>query len=381
MANYIGTSGDDSQFGSSGNDGFDYSQGGNDTLSGGGGVNEYDFGTTFASGDVVNGGSGFDTVVLEGDYAKTVFTDAMMISVEKLLLNGPHRYILTLANANVGADGLQVVIQEGATVRINATKVHDHGVSFFNQNPGGAVIHGSAQSDNFLFYAGMDRTLVVDGGGGDHDYVTSYGMAHIHFADHSFTGIEELLVNGDTRLTFADGNIDAGKTLTITDQTTADFNNLIDGHKELDGHFLVWMSSGDDTVKGGHLSDTLGGGLGADRIIGGLGQDVLYGQGDADTFVFLNAGDSRRGAADVIKDLEAADHIDLSHIDANANVDGRQHFVKVSAFTGAAGQLTVSYDAGHNQTVVLGDTDGDGKAEFELRIDGEHTGFTGLILG
>lgn len=380
MASYVGTSGDDTETGTSGDDEFDYSQGGNDTLTGGAGINYYGFGDTFHAGDQVNGASGYDVVVLLGDYAKTVFTDAMMTGVERLELTGAHRYILTLANANANASGgLQLVVGAEASGRINATHVHDFSVQFLSAAAGGVVLRGGDQSDNFQFTNGMDRTLVVDGGGGDDNYVTSYGTAHIHFADHSFVNISNLLYNGDTRLTFADGNIAAGKTLTITDQSTA-FDNLIDGHKELDGQFYASMGAGADTVIGGHQSDTLFGNGGNDRIVGGQGQDLMAGGGGADTFAFYNAGDSRRGHADLITDLENADHIDLSRIDGDETTDGKQHFHKVGAFTGAAGELTVSYDAGHSQTVILGDTDGDGKAEFELRISGDHTGFSGLVL-
>lgn len=383
MADFIGTSGDDSQLGTGGNDSFDYSQGGDDTLNGAGGLDYYYFGATFGAGDVVQGQSSSDVVVLDGDYAKTVFTDAMLIQVEALQLTGAHRYVLTLANenANVAGSNLQVRFDDLVTARVNATKVHDYAINFVSSASGGVVIHGTRQSDNFIFNNGMQRTLVIDGGGGDHNYVSSYGTAHIHFADHSFENIQELLYNGDTRLTFADGNIAAGATLRITDQSTNQFDNLIDGHKELDGHFDARMGEGDDTVIGGHVSDTLMGNGGDDRIVGGLGQDELFGGQGHDTFAFLNAGDSRKGQADLIHDLESSDVIDLSRIDADSGTDGRQHFHKVGSFTHQAGEVTVSYDSAHDQTVVRGDTDGDGKAEFELRITGDHSGFTGFLLG
>lgn len=381
MTDYIGTNGDDSQVGGGGGDTFDYSQGGNDTVNGGGGVDYFNFGAAFHAGDQVIGGSDFDILTLVGDYAKTVFTDAMMSQVERINLTGAHRYILTFANGNANGDGgLQVSFDAATSGRINASRVHDFAVQFFSEASGGLVLRGGDLSDNFQFANGMDRTLVIDGGGGTANYVTSFGTSHIHFADHSFVNIQQLLVRGDTRLTFADGNVAAGAKLKIVDQSGAEFDNLIDGHKEMDGHLDISMGAGDDTVKGGHLSDMLVGSLGSDRLTGGLGGDSLYGGAGADTFVYANAGDSTRAAFDIILDLDDSDHIDLSHIDADANTDGRQHLHRVAAFTGHVGEMTVSYDAVADRTIVRADTDGDGKGEFELRIVGDHAGFAGFLL-
>lgn len=63
------------------------------------------------------------------------------------------------------------------------------------------------------------------------------------------------------------------------------------------------------------------------------------------------------------------DLIDLSFIDANSTVAGNQafRFVGDGAFSGHAGELVArSTSAG---TLVLGDVDGDGRADFGLLLD------------
>jgi hypothetical protein len=40
----------------------------------------------------------------------------------------------------------------------------------------------------------------------------------------------------------------------------------------------------------------------------------------------------------------------------------------------------LSYDAGNNVTWVLGDVDGDGRAELRIEIAGDHTDFSHFAL-
>ena len=62
---FSGTSGDDTQIGTVGNDAFDYSQGGNDTLYGGDGADKFIFGA-FDANDRVDGGTSSDHAGPEG---------------------------------------------------------------------------------------------------------------------------------------------------------------------------------------------------------------------------------------------------------------------------------------------------------------------------
>src|ERR1041384_6679476 len=90
MAVYIGTSGNDTQVGSSSPDTFDYSQGGSDTLSGGDGNDTFTFGAAFDATDSVNGGANTpgnpgDTLSLNGNYSsQLIITGAMLSNVETI---------------------------------------------------------------------------------------------------------------------------------------------------------------------------------------------------------------------------------------------------------------------------------------------------------
>jgi Ca2+-binding RTX toxin-like protein len=134
-----------------------------------------------------------------------------------------------------------------------------------------------------------------------------------------------------------------------------------------DGRDQLWGGAGDDLLSGGRGRDKIAGEKGRDVLTGGLDADKLKGGADADTFRFLSIADSKPGSRrDKIGDFRNGDEIDLSAIDANASEDGNQAFVFIgdAAFTGVAGQLRFS------GKLVQGDTDGNGKADFEIKLSG-----------
>ena len=104
-----------------------------------------------------------------------------------------------------------------------------------------------------------------------------------------------------------------------------------------------------------------------------LGQDVLTGGGGADIFFMETATDSTVGAAhDVITDfLVGTDHVDLTTLDARTNVSGNQAFTFIgnAAFSNLSGELRADYsDPLH--TMVYGDVNGDGVADFAIELAG-----------
>ena len=73
---------------------------------------------------------------------------------------------------------------------------------------------------------------------------------------------------------------------------------------------------------------------------------------------------------DIITDfVNGTDRIDLSAIDANSTTIGTGAFAGGGA--GGAGQLRYSF-AG-TDTLVEGDVDGDGTADFQIQLTGHHT--------
>ncbi|MEF9604583.1 M10 family metallopeptidase C-terminal domain-containing protein [Paracoccus sp. PXZ] len=143
------------------------------------------------------------------------------------------------------------------------------------------------------------------------------------------------------------------------------------GNDQLDGR------GGNDRLLGGAGADSLLGGAGNDVLIGGAGADRLNGGLGADQFVFLGLGESGVTAAgrDLIQDFSHAqgDRIDLRSIDANAGLAGDQAFRLIGerAFTGAAGELR--YERAGNVTTILADTNGDGRADFSVALNGSHS--------
>ncbi len=131
--------------------------------------------------------------------------------------------------------------------------------------------------------------------------------------------------------------------------------------------------TGNDTLRGGGGNDKLNGGKGKDKLIGGAGQDTLKGGKGADKFVFKSLKDSpdKKTGWDVITDFSHGqnDIIHLKAIDAKAGKKNQAFtFIGKDEFAGKKGQLR--YEKSDKQTFVYGDVDGDGKADFAIKLKG-----------
>ena len=130
--------------------------------------------------------------------------------------------------------------------------------------------------------------------------------------------------------------------------------------------------AGDDTLTGDGGMDRLVGGSGDDILDGGAGRDVATGGGGADSFVFAD-GDFDSTADDRITDFDASEGavIDLTGIDAiMGGGDDAFTFIADSAFSGTAGEMRF---VASTITRIQGDTDGDGRADFTIRLNGATT--------
>jgi Ca2+-binding RTX toxin-like protein len=136
--------------------------------------------------------------------------------------------------------------------------------------------------------------------------------------------------------------------------------------------------TGNDRIDGGLGNDKLNGGDGSDTLIGRSGADELTGGRGYDTFVFNAPVDSSTPAqgfqrGDTITDfVHGQDKIALTAIDANTHKAGNQafHFLaaKGAAFTHHAGDLR--WYQWPTTTIIEGDTNGDGRADFTIVLNG-----------
>jgi Ca2+-binding RTX toxin-like protein len=129
--------------------------------------------------------------------------------------------------------------------------------------------------------------------------------------------------------------------------------------------------SGADSFFGGSRSDAIDGFGGNDTIYGGRGADILKGGSGRDTFLYKSIKHSGTtiDTADIILDFTKNDRIDLSKIDANPRTSKNDVFSFIGSkdFTNKAGQLR--YKAFSSETIVEGDVNSDGKADFSILFD------------
>ena len=138
----------------------------------------------------------------------------------------------------------------------------------------------------------------------------------------------------------------------------------------------LFGDAGNDSLFGLAGKDTLSGGAGLDRLVGGLAKDLLTGGAGKDIFGYNSVKDSTKGAThDVITDFKhGSDQIDLSAIDANSKKSGDQKFTFLftADFHHKAGELHYRYEGG-THTLIEGDVNGDGRADFQIELTGLKT--------
>ena len=340
------------------------------------------------SGLSLHGDDGFDRLVVNGDYQ---ISNSTISNVEALTFApdpsfdfpSPH---LTIDTASIGTQpvvqiegtgtltlnlsgqffsGASVTFAPGANVSgsINGTALADTitGTSWDDMiygNAGKDYLRGALGNDQLSGGDGNDRLEggqgndMVFGGAGNDLLIGGLGNDTANYSDLVAAGPLGVSVNlalsgaQDTGL----GGIDTLST--IENLTGSNYNDVLTGN-------------------GG--SNVLDGGLGADILRGGKGADILIGGLGADLFAFISIVDSKPGVAarDQILDFSHADgdRIDLSAIDANANIAGDQDFfVGGSTFTKHAGEIVQTALGG--DLVVKADANGDGIADFALLLKG-----------
>lgn len=145
------------------------------------------------------------------------------------------------------------------------------------------------------------------------------------------------------------------------------------------GRDELYGSDGADQLNGGADNDRLSGGAGADGLLGSAGRDILFGGAGNDLFLFMD-GDfagKTRATADIVMDWNAGDRIDVSDVDADIRVvsgaggDQAFAFLGTAAFNTADSRIgELRYEVSSSGVYVYGDQNGDGIADFMIRVEG-----------
>ncbi len=324
---FVGTPGEDDLSGTAGADTADGGAakdilrglGGDDVLNGGD-ANDQIFGG--ANNDILGGDAGSD--ILYGDDG----TDTL--------------------NGGDGADKLF-----GGT-----------GADQLNGGTGNDRMAGEADVDTLNGGAGNDY---LDGGLGA-DIMSGGTDNDVYIVDNAGDQTIETAGQGyDIVRTALDGWVLGANLEGLELQGSAD----IDGSGNADANNLQG-NSGANTLSGLAGVDTINGNDGDDTIIGGAGNDLLRGGIGADTFVVAHAFGPVL-ETDQIYDFSAAEN---DRLDFSAAFAGTLDVV--AAFSKTAGEMTVTFAAG--ATTVRLDTNGDGKADYQVKINGDVTNDTGNWL-
>ncbi|WP_018096538.1 M10 family metallopeptidase C-terminal domain-containing protein [Sinorhizobium meliloti] len=288
----------------------------------GGGTDTYDFSNY--------------TTALKVDLRPGEWTTTSAAQLAKLHYNGSKVAIGNIANALQFQGDARSLIENAKGGTGSDTITGNAAANALWGNGGNDRLIGGDGNDNLFGGAGADR---LDGGNGTDLANYSNATAGI-VADLSSPGSNTGEAAGDTYVS-------------IERLYGSAFNDALRGDN---GANLLNGLAGNDVLNGRDGNDTLIGGNGADRLIGG---------GGADTFVFQTTAQSAPAARDVIDDFASGiDRMDLRSIDANSNAVGDQAFLFIgsSAFHGKAGEL--NFRSG----IVSGDVNGDGLADFQIKV-------------
>ncbi|CAA2101636.1 Bifunctional hemolysin/adenylate cyclase [Methylobacterium bullatum] len=432
-----GTGGANSLTGNNGDNRLDGGAG-NDTLSGRGG-NDTLLGGTGA--DTMRGGTGDDTYVVDdaGDRVIELAgegTDTVRSSIDYTLGANVERLVLTgagdldgtgnaLNNAIFGTGGDNTLRGEGG----NDILFGKGGADILDGGTGNDTLHGGLGDDTYFVDRAGDKIVELPGEGNDTVYAAAtYGLSAnvenlVLTGTRNFSGIGNDLDNditgndgnnrlsggaGDDVITGRGGNdtllggsgADTMRGGTGNDTYVIDnagdraieqpgegfdtIRSTVSHTMEANTEKMVLSGNGDLVANGNAGNNQIYGNAGDTEIYSGDGRDLLYGRGGADTFVFKDVTDSdvAIGGRDIVKDFDfaAGDRIDLSAIDANSGLAGDQgfQFVGTEAFSGEAGELRMKFGGGN--TLLQGDTNGDGATDFAVLLQGHHVLDSGSFL-
>ena len=287
---------------------------------------------------VMDGGAGDD--ILEGSniggVATASYVDATSGVTVSLLVSGPQN------TGGAGTDTLSYIQNLTGSDFADTLTAASSG-SILTGGSGNDFLIGGAGDDWFVGDAGLDTV----------SYQSASAAVHV---DLSVTGAQD---------TGGAGSDNFSGVEKLVGSSYNDFLTAAASGSTLNG------GGGADVLNGAAGVDALNGGAGNDTLIGGGGKDLLTGGAGADKFIFAAISDSPHGAPDTIADFtHGSDLINLSDIDADTGTGGHQHF-HLGGGGGHAGDITVTYNGGANQTELDLWTGTHGPADGEILLNGD----------
>jgi Ca2+-binding RTX toxin-like protein len=274
-----GGAGNDTITVTAGENRFNLSMGGDDTVNAGSGDDLFRMGSALTAADRLDGGDGHDRLTLTGDYSAGLVLGAdTVLNVERFGLRLGD-FNLTTNDATVAAGQTLTINAIGANHLVFDGSAETDGHFHIMASAGDDTITGGALSDVFNLSAGGND--IVNGGGGDDLFVLGAGLTTADRIDGG-DGRDVLVLDGDysaglffssttianiEKLEFRDGfdysiatddaNVAANQTLVVDARSlSADHGLSFDGSAESDGHFYFMSGNGADHFQGGALADT-----------------------------------------------------------------------------------------------------------------------------
>jgi hypothetical protein len=345
-------------------------------ITGGAGDDSITFAGNLTAADSIDGGAGYDVLLLNGDYSGGLSL-AAITNVEEIDLGGGHSYNFTASDGNVAA---------GQTLTVSAAALGATDTLTFD---------GSAETDGYFAITGGagDDTVTIgsptvmngttfDGGAGNDTLVFDGAFSNYTLEANALTNVETLKFIGtfSSEVSTVDSNVAAGDTLTVdfsalpsashfvffgADETDGNFHFIAGGagsaaQVQLTGGggndvfdltastFLVGSffhgGNGDDTFQ---FSGNFGDIAPTNPIQGGGGNDTLSLNGDYSTLTSITA--SEVSSIETLQLLGGSNHYNLTvgdgitstlTVDASAaaslNLDAGAAATTAFIFTGSA---------------------------------------------
>ncbi len=315
---------------------------GNDKVTTGTGNDLLVYGANLTAADLINAGTGVNTLRVSGAVADVAFGGITAGTIQTLDYSATGSAVLAAAAKAAGIVTLTNSGNGGITVTATDAAYNATTTSFT----------GGTGNDTFNMGTNLAAVDTVNGGTGTNTLTFTDGNGAATDMD-KVTNIQTVtLGNAATVITLLDATTAAAATLTINGAALAAVTLDINGSAEADGKLAITTGAGGTSaialttaaltaaatgIVGGAGDDTLTGAAGNDVLIGNAGIDTIATNGGADTVVGGAGADAITGGGGV-------DSIAYIALAAGISAEAGD---SITAFTRADDKLVFSSDATH----------------------------------